>query len=167
LRQLGLSEAERGLGESIFEALRVRIPVSRVLFPDTLSTLETLRQRGYILGVVTNRNYGGRPFHEDLQIMGLLDYFEYQHMAISADLGIRKPHPEIFKYALGKLSVLPEEAAMVGDNLKADIGGAKELHMLGIWKARPTTRKESQHTKQEDIVPDLIIKDLQDLLEIF
>jgi FMN phosphatase YigB (HAD superfamily) len=88
-------------------------------------------------------------------------------MAISADLGIRKPHPEIFKYALSKLSVLPEETAMVGDNLKADVGGAKELDMLGIWKARPATCKESQHTKQEDVVPDLIIKDLQDLLEIF
>jgi HAD superfamily hydrolase (TIGR01549 family) len=167
LQQLGLSEANRGLGESVFEALRVRIPVSRVLFPDTLSTLEMLRQRGYILGVVTNRSYGGQPFHEDLQIMGLLDYFEYQHMAISADLGIRKPHPEIFKYALSRLSVLPEETAMVGDNLKADVGGAKELDMLGIWKPKPITRKEHQHTKQEKIMPDLIIENLQDLLEIF
>src|SRR6266699_4303024 len=103
LQQLGISKANRALGEDIYEALRIRIPNSRVLFDDTLSTLTALKQRGYILGVVTNRHYGGAPFHEDLQTMGLLDYFELRHMAISADLGIRKPHPAIYMYALNGL----------------------------------------------------------------
>jgi putative hydrolase of the HAD superfamily len=167
LHLLGLKQADLELGARIFEALRVRIPASRVLFPDTLSTLEMLRQRGYILGVVTNRDYGGRPFHEDLQSMGLLAYFEYQHMAISADLGIRKPTPDIFKHALERLSVAPEETAMVGDNLKADIAGAKKLNILGIWKPKPEARKEQHHTKQEHIVPDMTIENLQDLLDVF
>src|SRR5437762_13127457 len=109
LQQLGISKANRTLGEDIYEALRIRIPKSRLLFDDTLSTLTVLKQRGYILGVVTNRHYGGRPFQEDLQTMGLLDYFEYDYMAISADLGIRKPNPDIFMYALNRLSVPPEE----------------------------------------------------------
>ena len=165
LWQLGLTGADRELGHAVFEALRVRIPGSRVLFPDTLRTLAALKQRGYILGVVTNRAYGGQPFHEDLQTMGLLDYFEYQHMAISADLGIRKPHPEIFKYALDRLSVLPEETAMVGDNLRADVGGAKGLQMLGIWKSRPVSaRVEHQSLQPEGIVPDVTIEHLYDLL---
>lgn len=167
LRQLGWTEADRELGHAVFEALRVRIPLSRVLFPDTLRTLEVLKQRGYILGVVTNRSYGGQPFHEDLQVMGLLDYFEYQHMAISADLGIRKPNPDIFKYALNRLSVVPEETAMVGDNLKADVSGAKRLNILSIWKPTPSAREEQQYMKQDQIVPDLTIENLQDLLEVF
>ena len=144
LRQLGISEANRKLGEDIYEALRIRIPNSRVLFDDTLSTLAVLKQRGYILGVVTNRHYGGVPFHEDLQIVGLLDYFEYEHMAISADLGIRKPNPDIFMYALNKLSVEPEEAAMVGDSLKADIVGARMLNMLAIWKPKASLYEEAK-----------------------
>jgi len=156
LRLLGLKQADLELGARIFEALRVRIPTSRVLFPDTLSTLEMLRQRGYILGVVTNRDHGGRPFHEDLQ-----------HMAISADLGIRKPNPDIFKHALERLNVAPEETAMVGDNLKADIAGAKKLNILGIWKPKLEARKEQHHTKQEHIVPDMTIENLQDLLDVF
>lgn len=167
LQQLGLIEADRRLSAAVFEALRVRSSVSRVLFPDTLFTLERLKQRGYILGVVTNRDYGGQPFREDLQTMGLLEHFEYQHMAISADLGIRKPHPEIFKYALERLSVLPEETAMVGDNLKADVGGAKGLNMLGIWKPNPAARAGKQVAQQASIVPDLTIEHLQDLLEFF
>ncbi len=144
LQKLGISKANRTLGEDIYEALRIRIPNSRVLFDDTLSTLAVLKQSGYILGVVTNRHYGGVPFHEDLQIVGLLDYFEYEHMAISADLGIRKPNPDIFMYALNKLNVEPEEAAMVGDSLKADILGARTLNILAIWKPKASLREEAK-----------------------
>jgi HAD superfamily hydrolase (TIGR01549 family) len=144
LQQLGIAKVNRRLGEDIYEALRVRIPNSRVLFDDTLSTLTVLKERGYILGVVTNRHYGGSPFHEDLITMGLLDYFEYEPMAISADLGIRKPNPDIFMHALSRLNVQPEEAAMVGDSLKADIMGAKMLNMLAIWKPKAALREEAK-----------------------
>jgi HAD superfamily hydrolase (TIGR01549 family) len=144
LQQLGISKANHALGEDIYEALRIRIPNSRVLFDDTHSTLAALKQRGYILGVVTNRHYGGQPFHEDLQTIGLLDYFEYEHMAISADLGIRKPNPDIFMHALSRLNVQPEEAAMVGDSLKADILGAKMLNILAIWKPKAALREEAK-----------------------
>src|SRR6266536_705231 len=144
LQKLGISKAKRTLGEDIYEALRIRIPNSRVLFKCTPSILAVLKQSGYILGVVTNRHYGGVPFHEDLQIVGLLDYFEYEYMAISADLGIRKPNPDIFMYALNRLSVPPEEAAMVGDSLKADIVGARMLNMLAIWKPKASLREEAK-----------------------
>ena len=144
LRQLGIAKADRTLGEDIYEALRMRNSESRLLFEDTLSTLTVLKQRGYILGVVTNRHYGGRPFHEDLQTLGLLDYFEYDNMAISADLGIRKPNPDIFMYALNRLCVPPEESAMIGDSLKADILGAKMLNLLAIWKPKASLREEAK-----------------------
>lgn len=170
LRQLGIVDADLALAEAIFEAQRIRIPDSRTLFADTLSTLTTLKQRGYILGVVTNRDYGGPLFREDLQAMGLLDYFEYEHMAISADLGIRKPHPDIFRHALDRLNVLPEEAAMVGDNLTADIAGAKRLKMFAVWKPKPLLQAESkaQFTlEQAEIKPDVTINQLSELLEVF
>ncbi len=144
LHKLGISKANRALGEDIYEALRIRIPNSRVLFDDTLVTLAALKQHGYILGIVTNRHYGGLPFYEDLQAIGLLDYFEYEHMAISADLGIRKPNPDIFMHALNKLFVQPEEAAMVGDSLKADILGAKLLNILSIWKPKASLIAEAK-----------------------
>ena len=142
LHDLGIEHADRYMGAAIYEALRMRIPVSRVLCADTLATLAALKERGYLLGVVTNRHYGGEPFHEDLQEMGLLDYIDYAHMAISADLGIRKPHPEIFMHALRSLNVAPQEAAMVGDQLRADIGGAKALHIQAIWKPKPRCAKK-------------------------
>jgi FMN phosphatase YigB (HAD superfamily) len=166
LLQLGMASVDREQAGAIFEVLRVRIPGSRVLFADTLSTLAALKQRGYILGVVTNRHYGGPLFREDVAAMGLLDYFEYQHMAISADLAVCKPHPDIFNYALQSLQVSPEETAMVGNNLEADIAGANGLHILSIWKPVAPVPAGERHTSGE-IEPDIEIGQLSELLEIF
>ncbi len=144
LQQLGVPGVTRALGEAIYEALRVRSFDSRMLFDDTLSTLAALKERGYLLGVVTNRHYGGVPFQEDVRTLGLLDYFELCHMAISADLGIRKPHPDIFLHALKSLNVPPEEAAMVGDSLSADVVGAKRLGMRAIWMPKASLREDAR-----------------------
>ncbi len=137
LQQLSIERVDIPFATAIFEALRVRIPVSRPLFSDTLPTLAALQQRGFLLGVVTNRLYGGEPFQEDLRTLGLLNYFDPRHMAISGDLGIRKPNPAIFLHALKALEVVPEHAAMVGDSLNADILGAQKLGILAIWKPKP------------------------------
>jgi putative hydrolase of the HAD superfamily len=151
---------------ALFEELRVRIPISRALFADAFSTLEALKQRGYLLGIVTNRRYGGALFREDVEVMGLLDYFEYAHMAISADLRICKPHPDIFHYALRALGAAPLEAAMVGDSLRDDIAGANALQIFSIWKntALGTRPKKA---RSATIVPDVEIDELGELLNIF
>lgn len=144
LQQLGFPEVDEALGAAVFEAQRVSIAQSRHIFRDVLPTLKALQQRGFLLGVVTNRNYGGAPFQQDLQTMGLLDYFDPCHMAISADLGIRKPNAAIFQYVLNALDVPPEEAVMVGDSLRADVGGALPLGIFAVWKPSLRVRAEAR-----------------------
>ncbi len=141
LNTWGIDGIEYEHGRALFEALRVRIPYSRPLFADSLSTLAELRRRGFLLGVVTNRLWGGAPFHEDLATLGLLDYFELPHIAISGDLGIRKPNPRIFEHVLQALQVAPQETAMIGDSLSADILGAQALGITAIWKPKPWLRE--------------------------
>jgi HAD superfamily hydrolase (TIGR01549 family) len=142
LQQWGIERVTRDNGAAIFEALRVRIPESRPLFDDVLSTLTTLQQRGFQLGIVTNRHWGGQLFQEDLHTLGLLNFFDPRHIAISADLGIRKPNPAIFIHALNALDIPPEEAVMVGDSLKADILGGKMLGIFTVWKPKPGVRRQ-------------------------
>jgi HAD superfamily hydrolase (TIGR01509 family) len=136
LEDWGVQGVDRSLGHQLFEALRVRVPVSRPLFPDALSTLAELKRRGYLLGIVTNRLWGGPPFYEDLETIGLLEYFDAEHIAISGDLGIRKPNPQIFLQPLNALQVAPQEAAMIGDSLSADILGAQPLGIYAIWRPK-------------------------------
>jgi beta-phosphoglucomutase-like phosphatase (HAD superfamily) len=137
----GIKGIDITLGNAIFEALRVRIPESRPLFEDTLSTLAVLQQRSFLLGVVTNRIWGGQPFQEDLQTLGLHHYFDLRTIAVSGDLGVRKPNPAIFFHALNALDVAPEEAVMVGDSLSTDIIGAQGLGIFAIWKPKSKVRE--------------------------
>lgn len=137
LSQWGIQGVDLALSAAIFEAMRVRIPESRSLFADTYSTLTALQQLGFLLGVVSNRIWGGQPFQEDIEILGLHRYFQPQTMAISADLGVRKPSPVMFWHALNALNVLPEESVMVGDSLSTDIVGAQALGIFATWKPKP------------------------------
>ncbi len=151
LRSWQLDEAPHGFYEALFEALRIRIPEARPLFPDALETLEALKARGFLLGIVTNRLWGGEIFQKDLEVLGLRRFFEPSHMAISADLGLRKPNPQIFHYVLDSFGIKPSEAVMVGDSLRADIAGGKRLGLKTIWKPKPQQRERvslSEASKQ-------------------
>ncbi|MBV8695212.1 MAG: HAD family hydrolase [Ktedonobacteraceae bacterium] len=197
LHQVGLSHVTAELSAAVFEALRVSSSESRVPFPDTFSTLETLRARGFLLGIVSNRNWGGELFQQDLQTLGFFEYFDPRCIAISADLGIRKPNPDIFLHALNALDVAAHEAVMVGDSVRADVAGAKKLEMFTVWKpsrrlraalaaemlddALQTDLTEEERllayaqqsatikygASKDDMQPHLVIAHLHELLDIF
>ncbi len=177
------------LGARAFEALRIRLTKSRVLFSDALSTLRTLRERGYVLGVATNRAYGGELFLEDLREMGLLAMFTPEATAVSADLGIRKPNPALFQHALASLRLAPSDVAMIGDNIVADVWGAQRLGAFSVWRPAPKRWHPDLATEWPDdshmvlqaqqkahaydprtesmAPPDAVIHCLADLLDIF
>jgi YjjG family noncanonical pyrimidine nucleotidase len=54
-------------------------------------------------------------------------------LVVSEAVGIAKPDPAIFAYALEKLDCAPEEAVMVGDSWVADIAGAHAAGIRPIW----------------------------------
>ncbi len=91
-----------------------------VAFKDAINTLRKLSRRTVKLGVISNVSS-----HE--VALGILDkvrlarYFDL--IVTSAETGIRKPDPGIFRYALYQLNIRPEEAIMVGDSERHDIQG--------------------------------------------
>ncbi len=91
-----------------------------VAFDDAHSTIQRLARRDVKLGIISNVSS-----HE--VAMGILDkvrltrYFD--EIVTSAMVGIRKPDPGIFRYALMQFRARPEEAVMVGDSEIHDIGG--------------------------------------------
>jgi FMN phosphatase YigB (HAD superfamily) len=119
---------------ALFRALDLPLRPSRVLFDDVLPALAALRRRGLTLGVVTNRFWGGPAFVEGMRALGLLEYFDPDKMAVSADLGVMKPAADIFRHALRAHGAAPEETAMVGNSLVADVLGAQRMGMLAVWK---------------------------------
>ena len=138
----------------------------RAVFPDSAPTLTELRRRGFRIGAVTNRALGGRRFVEELRESGLLEFFET--LAISCDDGWLKPHPALFRRALEDLRVAPAEAVMVGDQLRADVMGAKAMGMVAVWK-RPPGWERQEHAALADgtpALPEYTVDDVGELLDL-
>jgi putative hydrolase of the HAD superfamily len=92
--------------------------------------LDGLQAAGYQLGMITNGRF---PFQLlNVQALGIEPYFET--ILVSEKEGCRKPEAEIFGRALGKMSVDAETAVFVGDNPEADVRGAQNVGMRGVWK---------------------------------
>jgi putative hydrolase of the HAD superfamily len=70
-----------------------------------------------------------------LQEAGYDQYFDL--IITSQELGIRKPNPKIFKTVLGELGVKPDETVHVGDSVEADMYGARNSGITGIWIKTP------------------------------
>ena len=97
------------------------------IFPETPVFLDSLRARGYYLGVISNSV--GR-IEEQLGNVGLARHFDT--ILDSAVVGIEKPHPGIFRLALERARVRAAEAIFVGDTYATDIGGAQLAGLRGV-----------------------------------
>jgi HAD superfamily hydrolase (TIGR01509 family) len=91
--------------------------------------LAKLKEMGLKLAVVSNAT-SGALIRRALQRRGLLARFD--HVAVSADLGPRKPDPSIFLGTTHALEVPAEACAMVGDLLDKDVEGARRAGMRAV-----------------------------------
>ena len=105
---------------------------ARACFRRNIPVLEGL-SRDYKLGIVSNF-YGNMD--AVLKSEGLARFFGA--VADSRAVGAEKPDAAIFNYALSRLGARPQEAVMVGDSVKRDMAGAKNLGMAAIlvWGGR-------------------------------
>lgn len=97
-------------------------------FPEVPRVLRILKSK-YRLGIVTNTSSSEVP-NRVLSQLKMRGYFSV--VATSAELGIRKPYPGIFYYALRELNARAGDTAFVGDSIKHDIIGAKSLGMKTV-----------------------------------
>jgi HAD superfamily hydrolase (TIGR01549 family) len=83
-------------------------------------TLQTLKQAGFSMAVVSNRS---TPYEEQLTNLGLEEYFAFALAA--GEVNSWKPEAGIFLHALERLGAAPAQAIYVGDNYFADVVGAQ------------------------------------------
>lgn len=97
-------------------------------YPDAEAVLRTLKARGYCIGIIANQSAGTA---ERLSAWGLLAHIDL--LVASAEEGVSKPDPAIFRIALERAGCRPHEAMMIGDRLDNDIAPAKAVGMRTIW----------------------------------
>jgi putative hydrolase of the HAD superfamily len=142
--------------------------LGRELFPDVPATLAELARRGYRLGAITNRGYGGPKFWDEVREFGLHQAFE--EIVVSCDVGYLKPHPRIYQYALERMRLEADECVMVGDSMRADVEGAKTLGMTAVWRRPPLDEPVEETTDEPEVTgpvaPDYTIREIAELLEL-
>ncbi len=129
----GYGDVPEGIIRNALDRLFAITQTNWVLEEDTLPTLEKLEEDGYRLGLISNAG-DDQDVQQLAQRFGISQYFDF--IVTSAACSYRKPHPRIFELALSNWYFLPSEAVMVGDNLDADIHGAKSAGLYAVWISR-------------------------------
>jgi putative hydrolase of the HAD superfamily len=113
------------LADRMFDAFSD--PATYKLFDDVRPALQALAARGLKLGVISNFE----PWLERvLELEGVRDCFAAT--AISGVVGVAKPEPGIFRAALDQAGVPAGACLHVGDNLDADVQGARAVGMVPV-----------------------------------
>jgi len=99
------------------------------------SMLEDLARRSLRAAVVSNTSFTAGTLRRSLADLGVADRVEL--VVSSADYGVRKPHPAIFRTALARLGLGPHEAWFAGDSVACDLAGGLGAGMFTVLFRSP------------------------------
>ena len=99
------------------------------LYPDVLKALETLRQHGYRLWLLSNAQQIFTAY--ELEHLGLTESFD--GIYLSSDYGCRKPDLRFFQALLQEHDLNPKDCLMIGNDRKTDIAGAKNAGIATLF----------------------------------
>jgi epoxide hydrolase-like predicted phosphatase len=115
-RHLGIPDRAEGLIVRLFGALE---PDERMV-----GAVRAARAAGVATGLVSNS--WGTSIYDGQDLEGLFD-----EIVISGEVGLHKPHPEIFLLACERLGVEPADAVFV-DDLRENCAGAEAVGMTPV-----------------------------------
>jgi len=137
LEEYGINDNQ--LAEDFGIAYVRESPLKTRLFPFAIEVLIYLHRK-YKLHIITN---GFKEVqHIKLEKSNLTPYFKT--IITSEQVGVKKPNPQIFAYALNNTGAMAEESIMIGDDLEVDIIAAK---IFGIEQVYFNPKKE-KHQEQ-------------------
>src|SRR5918994_2620196 len=113
--RLGLENHDR-LIDSMFEGMK---PLDTMV-----SAVRDLKLGGVRTGLVSN---SWSTDHYDRELLGQL----FDDVVISAEVGLHKPQPEIYRLAAGRIGTAPEACAFV-DDLRENCEGAESVGMTAV-----------------------------------
>ena len=129
-------------------------PTKTNLFPGAEEVLRILH-KNYHLHIISN---GFKlTTITKMELCNLNPFFK--NVIISEDVGVNKPDPIIFEYALDKAKATKSQSIMIGDSIEADINGALNFGLDAIFFNATEKEKPAHVTHQ--------VKNLTELLEVF
>jgi len=92
-----------------------------VLYDDVLPAMKALKEKGLVLGLISNMYLGRAGLEPFLNVV-----------VTAKDIGVGKPDPLIFRAALKQAKVAAKAAIYVGDQYELDVVGARKVGIRPI-----------------------------------
>jgi len=127
------------------------------LYPDALDVLDQLRSAGLRVGLCSNAAYRAASMRAQLAHVGLDGVLDAA--VFSAEVGWRKPSPQVFAAALDALGTRAETTVFVGDRIREDILGAAQVGMRTVLIARDESAAIGPRLRE----PDAVVNSLSEL----
>jgi putative hydrolase of the HAD superfamily len=167
LQELGIRDD--ALSRRLSERYAAERDAELKLFPDAIEVLATLSAR-YPLGLLTNGPADVQ--RQEIETLGIERFFRV--ILIEGEMGVGKPHPDVFRQATASLGFEPHEMVFVGNHYHHDIAPALERGWKAIWIRRPsdvppsaTGREEPVKTAGPELPATAIVSSLSELLPLF
>eukprot|EP00281_Chroomonas_sp_CCMP1168_P012925 CAMPEP_0206284654 /NCGR_PEP_ID=MMETSP0047_2-20121206/40888_1 /ASSEMBLY_ACC=CAM_ASM_000192 /TAXON_ID=195065 /ORGANISM="Chroomonas mesostigmatica_cf, Strain CCMP1168" /LENGTH=228 /DNA_ID=CAMNT_0053715119 /DNA_START=255 /DNA_END=941 /DNA_ORIENTATION=- len=144
-KKAGYDNFEEVAGGAMEVFMRERNNVD--VFEGVLDTLQSLRDRGLVLGAITN----GNADVEQTPLRGMLHF-----SVLAGKLGTLKPGAEPFMEAARQAGADVKEMVHVGDDLVTDVQGARGVGMRTVWLKRKGKELEGE-------APDGVIESVKEL----
>ena len=132
-----------------------KLPTRTLLFPGAIDILKYLQNKEYKLHLITNGFETVQ--HNKLKYSGLSDFFRF--VITSEGSNSLKPHKAIFDFALHKTGAKINESIMLGDDIEADITGARNIGMDQVYV--------NHKNETPPFTPTYTVKSLKELEQIF
>ncbi len=158
LKRLGIDEKQVApLAENLRKTHMARV---REVTKAPAARIEAMKKIAKHLRVGMISNFDdSETGHLIMHDTGIRDLFDA--VIISADAGLRKPNPLIFKQIIDLMRLEPTDMLFVGDTPHDDVLGSKNVGMHSAW-----IRTRNHRELPEGIpAPDIIIADLAELPE--
>jgi putative hydrolase of the HAD superfamily len=117
------------VGDAMAEAYNALHDEELAMFPDAHETLDTLKERGVKLALITN----GASAPQRAKVVRFALEHRFDHIQIEGEHGFGKPEERAYTHAMEVLGVGPQETWMVGDNLEWEVVGPQRLGIHAIW----------------------------------
>ena len=112
----------------------------------------------YSVGILTN----GFAETQKMKFARFDLYTEAEHLVISEEVGVMKPHPDVFEYATKLTGYAPDEILYIGDSFSSDVVGGTGYG----WDVGWFTKGGEDHQKEKANFTFNNFNDLTDLLKV-
>ena len=154
VRRLGL-KLSRGQLEELAQLWYQPVADQARIEPELHRHLQALQDMPVKLAIISNTFSPAAVLDRQLREFDLLKFFPVR--VYSSVTVFRKPHRRIFQRALDELGVSASAAVMVGDKIRPDIRGARQLGIKPVFKRGVTnnTKRVGEDVAVIDSIAEL------------